>query len=128
MDELVDKAAPEAIVYTHNRFSLQNLVKVNARLEYTADISARKFQTLLREKPRFNFCIHVDADVLEAVIRRGPSLNETIATVDGDERLKEGYVNLTRADKNWSWDEYDPATFNRRDEGYEEDQNPLDEN
>ncbi|KAI5266518.1 hypothetical protein E4T47_08286 [Aureobasidium subglaciale] len=123
MDELVDKTVPEAIEGASKsdiRRRFKEWVNINARLECTADISAGQFQTLLRETPRFNFCIHVDADVLDAVIRRGPSLDGTMATVDG-------YVNLIRADEDWSWDEHDPATSNRRDEGYEEDQDPLDE-
>ncbi|KAI5238796.1 hypothetical protein E4T43_07166 [Aureobasidium subglaciale] len=163
MDELVDKTVPEAIAYTHDRFSLQiwgfiiyrctyggdnawaqfihhikqrtidsfhrqddaqilvprldipviedpalegasksdirrrfkEWVNINARLECTAAISAGQFQTLLREIPRFNFCIHVDAEVLDAVIRRGPSLDETMATVDEPMRTGLG-TNTTR--------------------------------
>lgn len=77
--------------------------------------------------PRYNFCIHVDAGSLESIVRRDPPILASPATTTGD-RSKEGYVNLIRADSGWSWDEYDPATFDRESEGYELDEDPLDEN
>ncbi|THY68630.1 hypothetical protein D6C97_00163 [Aureobasidium pullulans] len=83
--------------------------------------------SLLAMTPRYNFCIHVDAGSLESIVRRDPPILASPATITGD-RSKEGYVNLIRADSGWSWDEYDPATFDRESEGYELDEDPLDEN
>ncbi|THX30884.1 hypothetical protein D6D12_03245 [Aureobasidium pullulans] len=83
--------------------------------------------SLLAMTPRYNFCIHVDARSLESIVRRDPPILASPAMITGD-RSKEGYVNLIRADSGWSWDEYDPATFDRESEGYELDEDSLDEN
>ena len=124
---VIEDPTLEAASKTEVRCRFRKWVLENAQLERASDSDEDLLDSLLAVTPRYNFCIHVDAGSLESIVRRDPPILASPATTTGD-RSKEGYVNLIRADSGWSWDEYDPATFDREAEGYEEDEDPLDEN
>ena len=66
--------------------------------ETPVDLDDFKRHALLRENPRFNYCIHVDKNALESVLQQ-PS-NYVEGTIPG-------YVNLVRADENWAMPDFD---------------------
>ncbi|THY52903.1 hypothetical protein D6C99_03995 [Aureobasidium pullulans] len=124
---VIEDPTLEAASKTEVRCRFRKWVLENAQLERASDSDEDLRDSLLAMTPSYNFCIHVDAGSLESIVRRDPPILASPATTTGD-RSKEGYVNLIRADSGWSWDEYDPATFDRESEGYELDEDPLDEN
>ncbi|THX17767.1 hypothetical protein D6D13_00170 [Aureobasidium pullulans] len=125
---VIEDPTLEAASKTEVRCRFRKWVLENAQLERASDSDEDLLDSLLAMTPRYNFCIHVDAgSLLGCIVRRDPPILANPATITGD-RSKEGYVNLIRADSGWSWDEYDPAIFDREAEGYEEDEEPLSEN
>lgn len=98
----------------------QWVVSDACRTEFPADIDDSRLQCLLTENPRYNYCIHVDADSLDSVINKGPPPTEP------DVR-NISYVNLIRADDAWESLDFDRFEWSRRklEPGQEED--PLDE-
>ncbi|THY19618.1 hypothetical protein D6D01_07028 [Aureobasidium pullulans] len=79
------------------RRRFRNWVIVEGRKEDGSELEERE----LHHHPRFNFCIHVDADSLDAVVRRGPQPGDDLEH-DARARLNEGYVNIIRADCEWT--------------------------
>ncbi|THY94294.1 hypothetical protein D6C93_05384 [Aureobasidium pullulans] len=138
MSDLLSANATKRLAYVHNRYGIQKWGFVVYRCTYDDDeawaqlmehIKTRTIDSIKSDGIETGMIDRLDISVIEDPTLEAASKTELAspATTTGD-RSKEGYVNLIRADSGWSWDEYDPATFDREAEGYEEDEDPLDEN
>jgi len=74
-------------------------------------------EAVLDENPRFNYCVHVDAESMRSVLEPGDG--------DPDEEELGGYVNLVRADEGWSAPDFDKFDWSTHVPGPEDD--PYDE-
>lgn len=90
------------------------------RTEFPADMDASRLQCLLAENPRYNYCIHVDADSLDSVINRGPPPTEP-------DMENISYVNLIRADDAWEALDFDRCDWSRRKLVPDQEEDPFDE-
>lgn len=89
--------------------------------ESAADLEDFKKQALMRENPRYNYCIHVDAEALHAVLQRVSDFFESPIT---------GHVNLMRADASWempNFDRFDWVKYKYEQKGQKADDGPDDE-
>ncbi|RMY10557.1 hypothetical protein D0867_08356 [Hortaea werneckii] len=73
---------------------------VNLKAEVPNGFDDFKRQFLMRENPRYNYCIHVDSDAMESVTPQPPVLG-------GPEGPMPGYVNVVRADEDWDQPDFD---------------------
>lgn len=72
----------------------------NSQAEVPDHLEGYKRAALLRENPRYNYCIHVDAEAMQSV------LEQSAAYIDAGAALI-GYVNLIRADESWDLPDFD---------------------
>lgn len=82
-------------------------VSAQAQTEIPAGLEDYKKQALMRENPRYNFCMHVDAEAMNSVLEQPDAYIANGAILSG-------HVNLVRADESWDLPDFDRFEWSSR--------------
>lgn len=75
-------------------------VTTTSQMEIPGGLEDFKKAAIMRENPRYNYCVHVDLDAMDSVMQQP-------AGAIGLDCPVSGYVNLVRADRGWDLPDFD---------------------
>lgn len=91
------------------RHMFRKWVATGAREEFPSNLHEQGLEpVVLRENPRYNYCIHVDAEAMRSVLETNDNNGKPSPNNPGHNTS--AYVNLIRADESWQLPDY--SSFN----------------